>query len=118
MLHRSDWRNRRRRPFITGPTTVAGSPDSEVTVNGADRAKNPGWCCRARTVEAARAWGPAAPIIPADLGPHDPRIVRQIETYFQDHGIAAVAEAVAWLLDGAGGIMNECSTGVPLGAAR
>jgi hypothetical protein len=29
-----------------------------------------------------------APITPADLNPHDPRIVRQVETYFRDHGIA------------------------------
>lgn len=27
-------------------------------------------------------------IMPADLNPHDPRIVRQIETYFRDNGIA------------------------------
>jgi AAA ATPase domain len=30
----------------------------------------------------------SAPITVADLNPHDPRIVRQVETYFRDHAIA------------------------------
>jgi predicted ATPase len=29
-----------------------------------------------------------APVTAADLNPHDPRIVRQVETYFRDNGIA------------------------------
>jgi hypothetical protein len=39
-------------------------------------------------VNQAYAQDLPAPITPADLNPHDPRIVRQIETYFQDNNIA------------------------------
>ncbi len=39
-------------------------------------------------VNQAYAQDLPAPITPADLNPHDPRIVRQIETYFRDNSIA------------------------------
>lgn len=39
-------------------------------------------------VSRAYAQDLPAPITPADLNPHDPRIVRQIETYFRDNNIA------------------------------
>ena len=39
-------------------------------------------------VNQAYAQDLTIPVTPADLNPHDPRIVRQIEAYFRDHGIA------------------------------
>jgi hypothetical protein len=39
-------------------------------------------------VSQAYAQDLTAPLTAADLNPHDPRIVRQIEAYFRDHGIA------------------------------
>jgi predicted ATP-dependent endonuclease of OLD family len=39
-------------------------------------------------VNQAYAQDLPAPLTPADLNPHDPRIVRRIEAYFRDNGIA------------------------------